>query len=77
MCVGTSDPYVKVKHKNYKKHSHTVYKNLNPIWNQDFGFKVRDLSEPIILKVYDEDVLTSDDFMGRGLIPRIDRVEER
>ena len=66
---GTSDPYVKVRHKNYKNRTSTIYKNLNPIWNEEFGFKVRHLFDPIVLKVYDEDVLTSDDFMGRGIVP--------
>ena len=49
--------------------SSVVYRNLNPVWNEDFGFKVRDLSDPILLKVYDKDSVTSDDFMGWGQIP--------
>lgn len=68
LSIGTSDPYVKIKHMNYKTRSSIVYRNLNPIWNEKFGFKVRELSRPIRFKVYDKDSVTADDFMGYGVV---------
>ncbi|XP_058485330.1 multiple C2 and transmembrane domain-containing protein 2-like isoform X2 [Solea solea] len=61
---GTSDPYVKFKldGKTFYK-SKTIYKNLNPTWNETFSLPVKDLNQKLYIKVYDHD-LTTDDFMG-------------
>lgn len=61
---GTSDPYVKFKldGKTFYK-SKTVFKNLNPSWNETFSLPVKDLNQKLYIKVYDRD-LTTDDFMG-------------
>ncbi|KAM8876126.1 multiple C2 and transmembrane domain-containing protein 2-like isoform 2-T2 [Synchiropus picturatus] len=61
---GTSDPYVKFKleGKTFYK-SKVVFKNLNPSWNESFSIPVKDLSQSLVVKVYDRD-LASDDFMG-------------
>lgn len=65
---GTSDPYVKFKldGKTFYK-SKTVYKNLNPSWNETFSLPVKDLSQKLYIKVYDRD-LTTDDFMGSACV---------
>ena len=60
---------MKIKHGTYKNRSSVVYRNLNPVWNEEFGFKVNELAGAIFLKVYDEDAVTKDDFMGKGEIP--------
>ncbi|XP_053720837.1 multiple C2 and transmembrane domain-containing protein 2-like isoform X3 [Synchiropus splendidus] len=65
---GTSDPYVKFKleGKTFYK-SKVVFKNLNPSWNESFSIPVKDLSQSLVVKVYDRD-LASDDFMGAAKV---------
>ncbi|XP_065584855.1 multiple C2 and transmembrane domain-containing protein-like isoform X2 [Artemia franciscana] len=68
-ACGTSDPYVKFKHKNrllYK--SSTVYKNLNPVWQEGFNATVDDTLSPLYVKVFDYDWGFQDDFLGSGHI---------
>ncbi|CAL4063301.1 unnamed protein product, partial [Meganyctiphanes norvegica] len=62
---GTSDPYVKFKVNGklvYK--SKTVYKELNPSWDETFSTHIEDVFEPVIIKVFDYDWGLQDDFMG-------------
>lgn len=50
--LGTSDPYVKFKLGNkviYR--SKTVYRDLNPVWEEDFDAQVDDLSVPLHIRV--------------------------
>ncbi|XP_071166891.1 multiple C2 and transmembrane domain-containing protein 1-like isoform X6 [Mytilus edulis] len=62
---GTSDPYVKFKLGNKMSHkSKTVYKNLNPQWNETFHLLIEDLFQPVQLQVYDYDRGRFDDPMG-------------
>ena len=60
---------MKIKHRKYKNRTSVVYRNLNPVWNEEFGFKVHELTGAIFLKTYDKDSVTKDDFMGKGQIP--------
>ena len=49
---GTSDPYVKFFHDGkmvFK--SKTVYKDLNPFWDETFDLILEDISVPLDLKV--------------------------
>jgi Ca2+-dependent lipid-binding protein len=41
---------------------------LNPVWNETFVFETKNLTSPVIIRVYDRDVVSSDDFMGSGSI---------
>ncbi|XP_017779625.1 PREDICTED: multiple C2 and transmembrane domain-containing protein 1-like, partial [Nicrophorus vespilloides] len=62
---GTSDPYVKFKCGGrliYK--SRTVYRDLNPVWDESFTVPIEDPFVPIIIKVFDYDWGLQDDFMG-------------
>jgi len=66
---GTSDPYVKFFHDGkmvFK--SKTVYKDLNPFWDETFDLILEDISVPLDLKVYDYDWGLRDDFMGQAQI---------
>ena len=66
---GTSDPYVKFFHDGkmvYK--SKTVYKQLNPVWDEKFDLIIEDVSLPLDIKVYDYDWGLRDDFMGQAQI---------
>lgn len=44
--------------------SKTVYKNLNPQWNETFHLLIEDLFQPVQLQVYDYDRGRFDDPMG-------------
>ena len=49
---GTSDPYVKLFHDGKMVHkSKTVYKDLNPFWDEKFELIIDDISVPLDLKV--------------------------
>ncbi|XP_021379603.1 multiple C2 and transmembrane domain-containing protein 1-like isoform X3 [Mizuhopecten yessoensis] len=66
---GTSDPYVKFKIGN-KQHykSKTVYKNLNPQWDERLSIPIEDVYRPVNVKVFDYDRGISDDPMGSAEI---------
>nr|XP_053641516.1 multiple C2 and transmembrane domain-containing protein-like isoform X5 [Cherax quadricarinatus] len=68
-ACGTSDPYVKFKVQGklvYK--SKTVYKDLNPSWDESFTVAIEDPFEPVMVKVFDYDWGLQDDFMGLASI---------
>lgn len=63
--LGSSDPYVKFKWRQklvYK--SNTIFKNLNPNWDEKFSLLIDDLHHQIEIDVFDYDRFASDDFMG-------------
>ncbi|CAF3469609.1 unnamed protein product [Rotaria sp. Silwood1] len=62
---GTSDPYVKIYYGTEEKYvTNTVYKNLNPIWNEKLTFFVHDLNIPIYFNIFDYDRIGRDESMG-------------
>ncbi|KAG8256518.1 Multiple C2 and transmembrane domain-containing protein 2 [Homalodisca vitripennis] len=66
---GTSDPYVKFKSSGrllYK--SKTIYRDLNPIWDESFILPIEDPFNPIQIKVFDYDWGLQDDFMGSAYL---------
>ncbi|XP_029343015.1 multiple C2 and transmembrane domain-containing protein isoform X2 [Acyrthosiphon pisum] len=66
---GLSDPYVKFKIGGRQIHkSKTVYKSLNPTWDETFSHLLDDPFEPIQIKVFDYDWGLQDDFMGAAQI---------
>ena len=56
--TGCSDPFVDVKIRKDIKTTKTVFKNLNPVWDESFEFHVEDPSSVVHVAVYDEDYLT-------------------
>ena len=79
---GTSDPYAKLRMDGHEYHTATIYKTVNPIWGQEFawrGKKTSMLSEPLHIKVFDDDVLSRDDKLGEinlDLNPLLDQLDE-
>ncbi|CAI2300999.1 unnamed protein product [Caenorhabditis sp. 36 PRJEB53466] len=62
---GSSDPYVKFRYKeNVVYKSGTIFKNLNPSWDEEFQMIVDDVTCPVRLEVFDFDRFCTDDFMG-------------
>lgn len=41
-----------------------IPRNLNPEWKEHFSFRTNDLNSPMIVRVYDHDYGSLDDFMG-------------
>ncbi|KAM9547577.1 multiple C2 and transmembrane domain-containing protein 1 isoform 7-T7 [Salvelinus alpinus] len=68
--TGKSDPFCVVELSNDRLQTHTVYKNLNPVWNKVFTFSnVKDIHSVLEVTVYDEDRDRSADFLGKVTIP--------
>eukprot|EP00741_Cyanophora_paradoxa_P014632 tig00020816_g14112.t1 len=64
-----ADAYVEIKFADQETQKTEVKrKSLNPVWNEDFRFEVQDDSHlqdaPLEIKVYDHDILSSDDIIG-------------
>ncbi|XP_015342488.1 extended synaptotagmin-3 isoform X2 [Marmota marmota marmota] len=61
---GKSDPYAKVSIGLQHFRSRTIYKNLNPTWNEVFEFMVYEVpGQDLEVDLYDEDT-DRDDFLG-------------
>uniref|UniRef100_A0A182JS61 HECT-type E3 ubiquitin transferase n=1 Tax=Anopheles christyi TaxID=43041 RepID=A0A182JS61_9DIPT len=68
---GYSDPYVKIEQNTITGDvnvDHMVTKTkrrtLNPIWNEEFVFRVKPNEHKLVFQVFDENRLTRDGFMG-------------
>ena len=74
---GKSDPYVKVTlgHETYT--SKTIFKTLNPVFNESFEFEIKSqvlASDAWILRleVWDKDKGSKDEFLGEATVHLID-----
>ncbi|XP_041984545.1 E3 ubiquitin-protein ligase Nedd-4 [Aricia agestis] len=73
---GASDPYVRVELQTVEGDvtvetflTKTKKKTLNPVWNQEFVFRVKPQEQKLLIQVFDENRLTRDDFLGMVEIP--------
>lgn len=66
---GLSDPYVKLQLGKHRAKTKVVKKNLNPVWDEEFSFRVGDLNEELTVCVLDEDKYFTDDFLGQVKVP--------
>ncbi|XP_068620752.1 E3 ubiquitin-protein ligase Nedd-4 isoform X5 [Battus philenor] len=73
---GASDPYVRVELQKTDGDvtvetflTKTKKKTLNPVWNQEFVFRVKPQEQKLLIQVFDENRLTRDDFLGMVEIP--------
>uniref|UniRef100_A0A3Q3J5I2 C2 domain-containing protein n=1 Tax=Monopterus albus TaxID=43700 RepID=A0A3Q3J5I2_MONAL len=63
------DPYVKFKIAGKEVfRSKTIYKNLNPVWEERVRLHVESLRDPLYVKVFDYDFGLQDDFMGSAYL---------
>ncbi|KAG4212697.1 hypothetical protein ERO13_A01G002900v2 [Gossypium hirsutum] len=71
--LGASDPYVKIKLTESKlpsKQTTVKMKNLNPEWNEEFNFTVKDpLTQILKLHVIDWEQIGKHDKMGMNEVP--------
>ncbi|CAM8987408.1 hypothetical protein QQ045_007893 [Rhodiola kirilowii] len=71
--LGASDPYVKIKITEDKlpsKKTTVKHKNLNPEWNEEFNYAVRDPeTQAIQFNVYDWEQVGKHDKMGMNVVP--------
>ncbi|XP_077989292.1 multiple C2 and transmembrane domain-containing protein 1-like isoform X2 [Glandiceps talaboti] len=64
--AGTSDPYVKFRLGNQKYKSKTIQRTTNPKWREQFDlYLFEDQSSVLEVTVFDHDVGSKDDLMGR------------
>ncbi|CAH8821119.1 unnamed protein product [Trichobilharzia szidati] len=70
---GASDPYCKLcVYKTQRSTlpvctpvpTRTVKRSLNPIWNEEFIFRVNPSENRLVFELYDENRITRDDFLG-------------
>lgn len=66
----SSDPYVIFVFGSCSSKSKTIKRNLNPVWNEVFGFKIEENNANAVLSmiVFDFDNFTPDDFIGSSEI---------
>lgn len=65
---GSSDPLVILKCNGQKHRTTTKKKNLEPVWEENFTFRVTSPHESLEVIMEDEDV-TMNDFMGKVIVP--------
>jgi len=64
-----SDPYVVVSAGKQKLWTATVNNDLNPVWNsQWFSFTLGQNDKSLSLEVFDSDLLTSDELLGKAQV---------
>lgn len=69
--IISSDPYVRIDLNTIVGDvnidsvlTKTKKKTLNPVWNEEFVFRVRPTDHKLVFQVFDENRLTRDDFLG-------------
>ncbi|ONK72603.1 uncharacterized protein A4U43_C04F21120 [Asparagus officinalis] len=71
--MGKSDPYVKLKLTEDKlpsKKTKVKHSNLNPEWNEEFKFIIKDPdSQALQISIYDWEKVGKHDLMGMNVVP--------
>ncbi|OON19790.1 C2 domain protein, partial [Opisthorchis viverrini] len=65
---GKSDPYCTLRLVNRVAYTSTIYKTLDPTWNQGFVFPIGDIYSVLEVTIWDEDKEKAD-FLGRIQLP--------
>ena len=82
-CFGFSDPYLKIdlvannddNEVIDSVRTETKKRTLNPNWLEEFVFRVKPAEHKLVLKIFDEDKWSKDDFLGRSLVTVVTRLE--
>ncbi|XP_025096778.1 intersectin-1-like isoform X2 [Pomacea canaliculata] len=73
---GKSDPYCEVSMGTQEHRTRVVPGTLNPKWNSSMQFTIRDLNQDVLcITVYDRDIYSPNDFLGRTEV-RVSEVQE-
>jgi len=69
--IGTSssDPFAILKIESQQHRTRTLYKTLNPDWNEEFSFHITQNQGMLFVLIFDEDVVTAHDSMGQVVFP--------
>ena len=81
--IGRSDPYLKIdlvannddNEVIDSVRTETKKRTLNPDWDEEFVFRVKPAEHKLVLKIFDEDKWSTDDFLGRSLVTVVTRLE--
>eukprot|EP01132_Coremiostelium_polycephalum_P007793 gene7793-9592_t len=66
---GLADPYAITRIERQQMRTQTVYKSLNPTWNESFTFDISKHEGYFYFLIWDEDKFKTADFMGKVTIP--------
>ncbi|KAJ4763955.1 C2 calcium/lipid-binding and GRAM domain containing protein [Rhynchospora pubera] len=66
---GLSDTYAKLQLRRQRAKTKVIKKSLNPVWDEEFSFRVGDLKAELCVSVLDEDKYFSDDTLGQIKVP--------
>lgn len=70
---GTSDPYCRISlYRDIRQstvignqvRTRTLKRTLNPLWNEEFYFRVNPDHNRLLFELFDENRITRDDFLG-------------
>lgn len=64
----TSDPYVIVKLGDKRAKTKVINSCLNPVWNEELSFSLKEPVEVLNLEVFDKDHFKADDKMGKAYL---------
>ena len=64
----SSDPFCKVTVNGHTQQTRTIYKTINPVWNETFIFDCPP-SSVAVFHVYDYDTFTNNDSLGQATFP--------
>jgi len=64
----SSDPYVVVKVGNQSAKTKVINSCLNPVWNEELTFSIKESINELKLEVFDKDRFKSDDKMGHAYL---------
>ncbi|KAH7281621.1 hypothetical protein KP509_36G055500 [Ceratopteris richardii] len=75
--LGKNDPYAIISYKTQDQKSKSLEgAGSDPVWKQKFYFEVDEDIADVVIRVFDEDRHTADDFIGETRIPLARVLEE-
>ncbi|XP_038078610.1 intersectin-1-like [Patiria miniata] len=76
--TGRADPYCEVRMGSQEHRTRVVPDTLRPVWDASMQFTVKDLQQDVLcITVYDRDLFSPNDFLGRTEVRVADVIKER